>query len=403
MKKNIKITPEGTRDLLFEECLARREAEGKLSDLFVCRGYSEVMTPGIEFYDVFDAMPMAVPSDGMYKLTDDKGRLLVLRPDNTMPIARLTATRLQNAALPVRLYYAQDVYHLNHGLTGRNDQQFQAGVELIGAAGKRADLEVLSLAAEAVRLFADGEETSFRIEIGHIGFFNALIAALNVEQEIQDDIRELIESKNYAALSDKLDTLPADETADAIRRLPRLFGGEEVLEKARKLSRNAEARQALDYLSGLYKTLCHLGLRDQVMIDLGMVHRNEYYTGVIFRGYVEGSGDAVVSGGRYDTLLQQFGSPLPATGFGVNVDALTKVMLDKSEVDPPMLPEALVFALPDQEAAALKRVNDLIGEGMLCEFSIFDTLEETLEYARQRQIPQVFAVKAESDTEVYEI
>lgn len=403
MKKNIKITPEGTRDLLFEECLARREAEGKLSDLFVCRGYSEVMTPGIEFYDVFDAMPMAVPSDGMYKLTDDKGRLLVMRPDNTMPIARLTATRLQNAALPVRLYYAQDVYHLNHGLTGRNDQQFQAGVELIGAAGKRADLEVLSLAAEAVRLFADGEETSFRIEIGHIGFFNALIASLNVEQEIQDDIRELIESKNYAALSDKLDTLPADETVDAIRRLPRLFGGEEVLKKARKLSRNAEARQALDYLSGLYKTLCHLGLRDQVMIDLGMVHRNEYYTGVIFRGYVEGSGDAVVSGGRYDTLLQQFGSPLPATGFGVNVDALTKVMLDKSEVDPPMLPEALVFALPDQEAAALKRVNDLIGEGMLCEFSIFDTLEETLEYARQRQIPQVFAVKAEGDTEVYEI
>ncbi len=403
MKKNIKITPEGTRDLLFEECLARREAEGKLSDLFVCRGYSEVMTPGIEFYDVFDAMPMAVPSDGMYKLTDDKGRLLVMRPDNTMPIARLTATRLQNAALPVRLYYAQDVYHLNHGLTGRNDQQFQAGVELIGVAGKRADLEVLSLAAEAVRLFADGEETSFRIEIGHIGFFNALIAALNVEQEIQDDIRELIESKNYAALSDKLDTLPADETVDAIRRLPRLFGGEEVLEKARKLSRNAEARQALDYLSGLYKTLCHLGLRDQVMIDLGMVHRNEYYTGVIFRGYVEGSGDAVVSGGRYDTLLQQFGSPLPATGFGVNVDALTKVMLDKGEVEPPMLPEALVFALPDQEAAALKRVNDLIGEGMLCEFSIFDTLEETLEYARQRQIPQVFAVKAESDTEVYEI
>ena len=156
----------------------------------------------------------------MYKLTDDKGRLLVMRPDNTMPIARLTATRLQNAVLPVRLYYAQDVYHLNHGLTGRNDQQFQAGVELIGAAGMRADLEMLSLAAEAIRLFADGEDTSFRIEIGHIGFFNALIAALEVEGEVRDEIRELIESKNYAALSDKLDALPADETVNAIRRLP---------------------------------------------------------------------------------------------------------------------------------------------------------------------------------------
>lgn len=403
MKKTMKITPEGTRDLLFEECIARREAEGKLSDLFVCRGYSEVMTPGIEFYDVFDAMPMAIPSDGMYKLTDDKGRLLVMRPDNTMPIARLTATRLQNAALPVRLYYAQDVFHLNHGLTGRNDQQFQAGVELIGAAGLRADLEMLSLAAEAIRLFADGEETSFRMEIGHIGFFHALIASLQVEQEIQDDIRELIESKNYAGLSDILDTLPAGETVDAIRRLPRLFGGEEVLGEAEKLSRNPQARQALAYLSGLYGTLCRLGLGDQVMIDLGMVHRNEYYTGVIFRGYVEGSGDAVVSGGRYDTLLRQFGRALPATGFGVNVDALTKVMLDKGEVEPPMAPEALVYAQPEQEAAALKRVNDLIGQGMLCEFSVFDTLEETLEYARQRQIPQVFAVGAAGETDIHEI
>ena len=403
MKKTMKITPEGTRDLLLEECMARREAEGKLSDLFVCRGYSEVMTPGIEFYDVFDAMPMAIPADGMYKLTDDKGRLLVMRPDNTMPIARLTATRLQNAVLPVRLYYAQDVYHLNHGLTGRNDQQFQAGVELIGAAGMRADLEMLSLAAEAIRLFADGEDTSFRIEIGHIGFFNALIAALEVEGEVRDEIRELIESKNYAALSDKLDALPADETVNAIRRLPRLFGGEEVLEKAATLCRNREAAQALEYLSRLYQSLCRLGLRDQVMIDLGMVHRNEYYTGVIFRGYVEGSGDAVVSGGRYDTLLQQFGPALPATGFGVNVDALTKVMLDKGEVDPPMAPEALVYAQPGQEVAALKRVNDLIGEGMLCEFSVFDGLEETLAYARERQIPQVFAVGEAGETEIYEI
>lgn len=403
MKKTMKITPEGTRDLLFEECMARREAEGKLSDLFVCRGYSEVMTPGIEFYDVFDAMPMAIPADGMYKLTDDKGRLLVMRPDNTMPIARLTATRLQNAVLPVRLYYAQDVYHLNHGLTGRNDQQFQAGVELIGAAGMRADLEMLSLAAEAIRLFADGEDTSFRIEIGHIGFFNALIAALEVEGEVRDEIRELIESKNYAALSDKLDALPADETVNAIRRLPRLFGGEEVLEKAATLCRNREAAQALEYLSRLHQSLCRLGLRDQVMIDLGMVHRNEYYTGVIFRGYVEGSGDAVVSGGRYDTLLQQFGPALPATGFGVNVDALTKVMLDKGEVDPPMAPEALVYAQPGQEVAALKRVNDLIGEGMLCEFSVLDGLEETLAYARERQIPQVFAVGEAGETEIYEI
>ena len=149
MKQNIRITPEGTRDLLFEECLARREAESMLTDLFVCHGFSEVMTPGLEFFDVFQAGHPAIPAESMYKLTDSKGRLLVMRPDSTMPIARLTATRLKQAALPIRLYYAQDVYHLNHSLSGRNDQEFQAGVELIGIGGQRADLEILSLAADS--------------------------------------------------------------------------------------------------------------------------------------------------------------------------------------------------------------------------------------------------------------
>ena len=157
MRRNRRVTPEGTRDLLFEECLARREAEGRLTDLFVRRGFSEVMTPGIEFYDVFHADSMAIPAESMYKLSDDKGRLLVMRPDSTMPIARLAGARLQQAPLPIRLYYAQDVFHLNHGMTGHNDQEFQAGIELIGAGGQRADLEVLALAADA--LAESGGET----------------------------------------------------------------------------------------------------------------------------------------------------------------------------------------------------------------------------------------------------
>lgn len=211
MRQYNRITPEGTRDLLFEECLARREAEGMLADLFVCHGFSEVMTPGLEFFDVFQAGQPAIPADSMYKLTDSKGRLLVMRPDSTMPIARLTATRLQKTALPIRLYYAQDVYHLNHSLTGRNDQEFQAGVELIGAGGQRADLEILSLAADVLRLPCIGGD--FRLEIGHVGFFQSLVAELEVGEEVRDEIRTLIEMKNYAALSDTLDSLPKSSAA----------------------------------------------------------------------------------------------------------------------------------------------------------------------------------------------
>lgn len=403
MKKNRRITPEGTRDLLFEECLARREVEGRLADLFVRRGFSEVMTPGMEFYDVFqgdslDEEAMAIPTESMYKFTDNKGRLLVMRPDSTMPIARLAATRLQKAPLPLRLYYAQDVFRLNQGLSGHYDQMFQTGVELIGAGGERADLEMLSLAADSLRETA-GE--AFRIEIGHVGFFHALIRELGVDAEQTDAIRTFVETKNYAALSDLLDELEPSETVAALRRLPRLFGGKEVLDEAQKLCRGQEARQALAYLGRLYASLCRLDLADQVMIDLGLVHRNEYYTGVIFRGYVEGSGDTVISGGRYDTLLEQFGSPLPATGFGVNVDCLTKRMRDTGEVEPPMPPEILVYAAAGREAAALRKVHELTDEGIFCEFSVLEDLDQSLRYAQERNIAKVFAVG--EDITVYEL
>lgn len=389
MKQNRRETPEGTRDLLFEESLARREAEGRLSDLFVSRGFSEVMTPGMEFYDVFHADNMAIPAESMYKFTDAKGRLLVMRPDSTMPIARLVATRLQQAQLPVRLYYAQDVFRFHHGLSGHNDQIFQAGVELIGAAGEKADLEILSLAAEALRqVVGDG----FRLEIGHVGVFQALIGELEADAQTKDAIRVLIENKNYAGLSDLLDTLPPSGAVDAMRRLPRLFGGEEVLDEAQTLCRSQETQAALASLSRLYKALCELGLQGKVLIDLGLVQENEYYTGVIFRGYIEGSGDTVVSGGRYDTLLQQFGTPRPAIGFGVNVDCLTKVMLARGEVDPPMPPEILVVAQPGHEVAALKKVDDYLEDGMLCEFSVLGSLEESMAYAESRHIGRIVSV-----------
>lgn len=396
MKNNSRITPQGTRDLLFEECLARREAEGMLSDLFTCHGFSEVMTPGLEFIDVFQAGHPAIPAQGMYKLSDLKGNLLVMRPDSTMPIARLAATRLQKAALPIRLFYAQDVYHLNPGLSGHNDQEFQAGVELIGAGGARADLEMLFLAAQALKL--PYEEGDFRLEIGHIGFFQSLIAQLEVTEEERDRIRILIESKNYAGLSDELDRLPAGKAVDAIRRLPRLFGGEEILQEAEALCPGEETRDILKYLAGLYRSLQELGLKNQVMIDLGLVHRNEYYTGVVFRGYMDGSGETVISGGRYDTLLQQYGRPLPATGFGVNVDAVTKVMLDRGEVEPPLPPEMLVFAEDGCEIEALKKVRQLTEDGYICEFSLQFTRDEALRYAQEKAIAQVVVVGRDGET-----
>ena len=118
MKKNDLITPEGTRDLLFNDCLARREVEMKLAALFKSFGYSEVVTPGIEFYDLFSGSSRHFRQERMYKLTDSKGRLITIRPDSTIPIARLASTRLASAVLPLRLFTIRRCMRTTHCLKG---------------------------------------------------------------------------------------------------------------------------------------------------------------------------------------------------------------------------------------------------------------------------------------------
>ncbi len=396
MKQNRCSTPLGTKDLLLEESLIRRDIENTLSSLFMRRGFSEVMTPGIEYLDVFLGDTPSLPVETMYKLTDTKGRLLVMRPDSTQPIARLTATRLQNMPLPLRLYYAQDVYHMNVGLTGRADQEFQAGIELIGACGKRADLEVLTLAASALRaIVGDG----FRLEIGHVGFFEALMEELEADRFTQEEIRNLIEGKNYAALAELLDTLEQNDTVKALRRLPHLFGGKKVLEKAQMLCKSERSIGAISYLASVYEALCDMGLEQHVIFDLGMLHCNEYYTGLIFRGYIEGSGEIALSGGRYDALLEQYGAPQAATGFAINVDVLMRVLTARGEAKPPKPCEMLIHPLDGYETRALMLVDMLSKQGKLCEYSLFDSVEEAKAYAVRKGIGSLMLVSQTETTE----
>ena len=149
MKSYDLITPEGTRDLLFDECVARKEAEDKLRAVFTAHGYSEVITPALEFYDVFNNKTRSFRQEDMYKLTDGKGRLMVMRPDSTMPIARIVATRLRDGVFPLKLFCSQNIYRCNPKMAGRDDEFMQSGVEIIGGDEKRSDLEALNQAAGA--------------------------------------------------------------------------------------------------------------------------------------------------------------------------------------------------------------------------------------------------------------
>ncbi|WP_278941156.1 ATP phosphoribosyltransferase regulatory subunit [Anaerotruncus colihominis] len=389
-----KVTPDGTRDLLFGECVSRGEAVSRLTTMFRARGYRQVITPAIEFYDVFGSSAAHFPQENMYKLADTRGRLMVIRPDCTIPIARLVATRLAASPMPLRLYYSENVYRVEHDLRGKRNEVFQTGVELIGSNALRSDLEIVELAASGL---SDIGGERFRIELCHIGYFKALIDSLDAPGETKEQIRQCIEQKNYPALGDLLDPFGAARAALALRYLPRLFGGEEVFEKAYALFDENGARESLDYLRSIYDYLRQLGLEGSVIVDLGLVNQIEYYTGIIFRGYFDGIGEPVLSGGRYDNLISDFGAALPAVGFAVNADLASAVI----EKQPPQTPDILVFSDEAHLPQAVNYIRSLTDNGLVVESSMFDDYDASADYARRRGIRQLHVV--DDDIEVVDL
>ena len=381
-----KITPDGTKDLLFGECDQRSQVTKTLKDLFTAQGYRRVMTPALEFYDVFGRAAKYLPKETMYKLTDHKGRLMVLCPDCTVPVARLTATRLKGMPMPLRLFYNHNIYRMFPELKGKSAEINQVGIELIGGERLRSDLEVVELAARSLDLIGGGK---YRLELCHIGYFKAIMNSLDVDEELKEEIRYQIEQKNYASLTDILGEYKDSKAARALLKLPRLFGGAEVFEKAYELFDENGAKESLDYLKGVYEYLQELGLGNKVIIDLGLVNLAEYYTGIIFRGYFQGIGEQVLSGGRYDMLLKEFGVDQCSIGFGINVDMASQ----KVKPMPESIPEVLVFA-PDMQymAKAVCHRRELESQGILTENCVFDTMEEAFDYAKMRGIPKVHLV-----------
>lgn len=397
MKNYSKITPEGTKDYLELESRAIRCAEKRLSSLYKSKGYQKVMTPTIEFFDVFNRESSGYSPENLYSLTDSYGRLLVLRPDSTLPIARLASTRLQNATLPLRIYYNQNVFLRQKNLTGRSDESTQSGIELMGVGGIRADLEVIATAVEAIECCTCAD---FKLEIGHAGFFKDLCGKLNVDDDTIAAIYDCVESRNFVSLNKILDKIGENSITDCIKNLPRYFGGLDIIEKAKQIDLDDEGIKSLDYLKELYIQLEKMGLSNKIIIDLSLVNRTNYYTGIIFKGYLEGSGISVVSGGRYDLLAGEFGKDMPSTGFGIETGALASVMISRNEVEEDTLPQIIVWGADDYITNALEYSKTLRSKEIFCEMSNFSTAEETVEYAKSKGIKTVCIIDKNGMSEV---
>ncbi|MCL2492833.1 MAG: ATP phosphoribosyltransferase regulatory subunit [Clostridiales bacterium] len=325
-----KQTPDGMGDRLFAGMAAERRVLRELEAVFEAAGYRQVRTPGLEYLSVFESKAAYFPEEELYKLADAGGRLLAVRPDNTIPVVRLAATKLQGGGLPLKLYYEQNVFRRQPEHRGRHTETMQAGVECIGEAGFASDVEIIELAARSLAASYAGQ---FRIEIGHVGLYKELVRRLGLDEAARERIHSYVTSKNYAALEEALDDAADREAGALLLKLPGLFGAGEALDEAQALFAGAgeEIGQMLRYLKQVTSELSARGFGDQVMLDLGLVNQAEYYSSLVFRGYGESAGEPLLSGGRYDTLFRDFGEDLPATGFGINVDLLTEAALRAEE------------------------------------------------------------------------
>lgn len=396
MRNKDLLTPEGTRDMLFEECSAKRVISERITKIFESFGYSEVITPGLEFYDVFSGRGRSIPQENMYKLVDGKNRLMVLRPDNTMPIARLAATRLRGEELPLKLFYNQNIFVVNPKDSGRDDEISQCGIEILGGERGSAALEALVLAAKA--LAACDED--YRLEIGDSGIFAELIAGCGYDDDKVDELRHAIETKELPAL-DLLYKDHSDDYEAAFKALPRLFGGFEVFDEARNYLHGEVLEEKLNKLQKLCEKLGELIPKEKIRVDLGLVHKKDYYTGIIFRGYVEGYGQPVLSGGRYDKLLGEFGRDADAVGFAVNVEAAAKVLLQKDKVRFMKSPDVLVFG--EDNIAVMKHCEKLISEGGLVYHFLGECPKCAAKYAKEHNIKRVDIVSKDGNVTSEEV
>ncbi len=397
MKKDRLIhTPEGVRDLYNGECVRKKELKSRMRKVMTGFGYQEIETPSFEYFDIFNTDKGSLSSSQMFKFIDREGNTLVLRPDITPSIARAVSKYFAAEPMSMRFSYDGSVFINNSRLQGRLSEFTQMGAELIGDDSIEADAELIVMAVSM--LLASGLK-DFQIDIGHVGFFNGLIEEAGMDEEKTNTIRELIENKNDFAVRKLTDNL-------ALIELPKLFGSKDILKEAKRLTSNMQALSAITRLERLYDIIETYGVSDYVSFDLGMLTEYEYYTGMIFRGYTYGTGDAVVTGGRYDALLKTYGKDAPAVGFAVYVDDLLTAMTRQKKCPEPENRRAMLLYHSYQLNCAIEKINELRAAGeeiSLIRINEKMILDDYMAYAKRFHIRTVYYFTTDGDLKQAEV
>lgn len=314
----IHSVPPGTRDVLPEEMSELRALSGSLHATFERAGYGEVWTPALEYEEVLRLAESNAAGAG-FRLFDDRGNVLALRSDPTIPIARLVANRYAGEQRPLRLCYFAHAYRAVQRGSGRAREFLQGGVELIGVGGPEGDAEVIALVVEAL---TEAGLRRHRIGLGDGMLYRGLLSEAGVADEDAEPLLETLWRRDLPGLEariERLDLAPAHRAA--LVELPTLRGGPEVLDQL--------SGQAAENLRAVHELLAERGVADRVIFDLGLLRELGYYTGTIFEVFDPAVAFPLGGGGRYDELLGRFGEARPACGAGLDLQRVHAALLEE--------------------------------------------------------------------------
>jgi len=308
------------QDANIREFRMRDQLISAMKKRFSLYGYQEIRTSAFEPYELYSNDAGTIPQVEMIKVIDRNGKVLVLRPDVTIPVTQEVAARYDSLPGHIRYFYVMDVFRQSFDGNGSKERT-QAGIECFGEKSAEIDAEAIALAIQTLK---DLGVRHFKIEIGHANFFKEVVQEMQLSGKELDQLKKYIQAKNMIEIGPFLENLSVEKhIADAVSTIPFLYGKpEDVLAKAKKIALNDTMREELESLMDVYGVLQAYGVEDHIVFDLGLINHMDYYSDIIFQGFIDNVAKPVLMGGRYDRLAEQFDSAIPAIGFACDVEAL---------------------------------------------------------------------------------
>ncbi len=325
----------------------------KLRELYSGYGYQRYKVSKFEEYDLYARNKSFLISENILTFTDTNGKLMALKPDVTLSIIK----NLGKDDAVHKLYYNENVYRTSAAADGYREIM-QTGLECVGKIDIYSICEVILLAQKSLDLIS--EENI--LDVSHMGFMLGLMDNLGIEGEDADLLVELVGHKNIPAIRSFCEDRGISEIeTDEVTMIASLYAPiKDALLKLRSLVRGEKMRAAYDELLGICKMLERSGNVDKIYLDFSTVNDMSYYNGVIFKGFVNGIPDGILSGGRYDSLMKKLGRDAGAIGFAVYLDMLERLSFDNARYD---VDTVILYGADSDMAKVFETAEALRGEG----------------------------------------